>query len=706
MKKDLFLGQIGGIVYFVSTLIFFWPYEELYLAKSLLFKIHFFIFSLSFWIICFSFIAIVLGFLLRFLNRANVLKINTFISSFIVSFFVFAGYSFYFYYFFHNPPHYPSYLVKKEMTLLTLFVLAGSFLTAIIVVMLVRFSRKIFRFDRPHKFQFKKIGRISVYPFLLFALYFTVAVFYGRASKIFIKPTIESKDVKVAVLGIDAASWNILIPLLESGNLKNLEGIMANSSYGYLDTYGEQLTPKVWTSIATGKTPEKHSVVSFSDSSHSWRAKPLWEILSDKGDKVGTVNWMNTYPALSVNGFSFTKIQHRLPDQHKLKYDKDFDISLEELFIDFHQDNTENKEKDWIRAHFNEIENHRRVLEHSNNLLSYRLLCFYLYDIDPIQHHHWDDFRQNFFRAGHSDPAAKREDVFASCWEELDRFIGELRHKLDEQTILFIVSDHGSRHVKQKEIFFALERILEVLDDLSPGVENPLTPSIIAVDEDLIEVSKEISQERVDTLCSALKEIRFWPSEKPVFESVNFVEGNDNNFIDIELTRPLKVYSKSPKRIKIKDKFFSFGDFFRLSPWSGRHRARGIIIVNGHGIHGISPGYLGSWVIDSPYFYLFRLLHGRVKHLGGFYPILKFFHLVDPMTTLDVTPSILPMLGYPVASDMDGHDLSSLFAPEIRRNEETIQSYGISAFYDQKRKLDKKERERIKEELRALGYIK
>jgi predicted AlkP superfamily phosphohydrolase/phosphomutase len=132
----------------------------------------------------------------------------------------------------------------------------------------------------------------------------------------------------VLLLGIDAAEWDIIGPLLDQGKLPNLARLRDQGASGKLRSL-EPLTksPIIWASIATGKVPTKHGVSDFfvkraeaerakarpaggtgqtdeaPTTSNLWRARPIWDILGSLGKSVGVVGWWTTWPAQPVNGF-------------------------------------------------------------------------------------------------------------------------------------------------------------------------------------------------------------------------------------------------------------------------------------------------------------------------------------------------------------------------------------------------------------------
>ena len=117
---------------------------------------------------------------------------------------------------------------------------------------------------------------------------------------------------RVLLLGIDGATLRIITPMIEAGRLPNLARLAAEGSSGPLRSFRPLYSPRVWNSIATGKTPDKHGIEGFvkTDSkgedqlylSTDRRAHALWNIASDAGMTVGVVNWWNTYPPDLIHG--------------------------------------------------------------------------------------------------------------------------------------------------------------------------------------------------------------------------------------------------------------------------------------------------------------------------------------------------------------------------------------------------------------------
>jgi predicted AlkP superfamily phosphohydrolase/phosphomutase len=119
---------------------------------------------------------------------------------------------------------------------------------------------------------------------------------------------------KTLVVGWDAAGWDYLSPLLDSGRLPTLQGLINRGVHGVLASTIPPVTPVAWTSFITGKNPGKHGIFGwqwrrpgtwqFLPFSASQRVgSPWWKYLNDAGLRVGLVNIPMTYPPQPLDGF-------------------------------------------------------------------------------------------------------------------------------------------------------------------------------------------------------------------------------------------------------------------------------------------------------------------------------------------------------------------------------------------------------------------
>ncbi len=117
---------------------------------------------------------------------------------------------------------------------------------------------------------------------------------------------------RVLVIGVDGASLRFTKQLMDRGRLPVLTKMMQQGASGVSRPQGPLLSPRIWTSVATGKLPRNHGIegwVRVGDdgtpylySSRDRRARALWNIAGAAGMRVGVVNWLMTHPPEVVNG--------------------------------------------------------------------------------------------------------------------------------------------------------------------------------------------------------------------------------------------------------------------------------------------------------------------------------------------------------------------------------------------------------------------
>ncbi len=124
---------------------------------------------------------------------------------------------------------------------------------------------------------------------------------------------IKKKKKKVLLIGWDAADWKVINPLIEKGLMPTMEKLINGGVMGNLATLDPPFSPMLWTSIATGKTADKHGILGFVEidpdkghvrpvSSLSRKVKAIWNILNQEGYKSNVVGWWPSHPAEPING--------------------------------------------------------------------------------------------------------------------------------------------------------------------------------------------------------------------------------------------------------------------------------------------------------------------------------------------------------------------------------------------------------------------
>jgi tetratricopeptide (TPR) repeat protein len=118
---------------------------------------------------------------------------------------------------------------------------------------------------------------------------------------------------RLLVIGLDGADWRLIGPWMDDGRLPNLARLAREGAHGNLRSFDPMFSPMLWTTVATGKTPDKHGIADFlvkdpnSDARHPItsdfrKVKALWNIFTDLGRDSGWIAWWATFPAEPCRG--------------------------------------------------------------------------------------------------------------------------------------------------------------------------------------------------------------------------------------------------------------------------------------------------------------------------------------------------------------------------------------------------------------------
>ena len=121
------------------------------------------------------------------------------------------------------------------------------------------------------------------------------------------------KPGRVILLGLDGVDPATVDLLMSEGKLPNFAKLRREGAYAPLQSQKPLLSPVIWTTIATGKTPDRHRIGHFVAvnptsgeqlpvTSQMRRVQAVWNILSAHDRSVDVVGWWATWPAENVRG--------------------------------------------------------------------------------------------------------------------------------------------------------------------------------------------------------------------------------------------------------------------------------------------------------------------------------------------------------------------------------------------------------------------
>jgi predicted AlkP superfamily phosphohydrolase/phosphomutase/Flp pilus assembly protein TadD len=288
---------------------------------------------------------------------------------------------------------------------------------------------------------------------------------------------------RILVLGFDGMDPQTVDLLLSEGKLPNFAKLRQEGAYGRLLSSQPLLSPVVWTTIATGKTPEEHHIGHFVAvnektgeqlpvTSQMRQVKAIWNMFSDAGRTADVVGYWATWPAETVNGtivsdhtcyhFLFTDGAMGAPDDTGMIYPPEMKkalaplirrpgelkpedvapfvhVSADELArpFDFNDDLSHFK---WALA---TADSYRRIGLQLWQTQHPDLLMVYIEGTDSTAH-----LFGHLFRArGLAGELAAQQQRFGDAVEQMyhyaDTMLGEYLAAIDNHTTLVVLSDHG-----------------------------------------------------------------------------------------------------------------------------------------------------------------------------------------------------------------------------------------------------------------------
>ncbi|HEV2720970.1 MAG TPA: alkaline phosphatase family protein [Thermoanaerobaculia bacterium] len=113
----------------------------------------------------------------------------------------------------------------------------------------------------------------------------------------------RSAPGRVAIFALDGADWELLSELSNDGRIPNLKALMQGGATASMQSIQPMVSPMLWTTVATGLTPDRHGVLDYIDPAlHTpadafvRRAPALWEIADSFGRSSLVANWWTDWP--------------------------------------------------------------------------------------------------------------------------------------------------------------------------------------------------------------------------------------------------------------------------------------------------------------------------------------------------------------------------------------------------------------------------
>ncbi len=568
----------------------------------------------------------------------------------------------------------------------------------------------------------------------------------------------ESKN-KVIIIGLDGGEPSIIDKLTEK-ELPNLYRLKREGSSGRLRSTIPAATAPAWSAFMTGKNPGNTGCIDFIQrvtnnyettavdtemarkeggidlsvlTTQMSGSKRLWEVVSEAGMKVGVMHVPMTYPPLKVDGFMITGLgtpgtdsEFTYPKELRSKLLNEFgykmhitelnvtdreDIALADLYA------TERKRKD--------------VALKLMNTTEWDLFMVVFEGTDYIQHMFWK-YMDPTHPQHDSEKAKKYGNAIYEYYQEVDKFIGELTAKIDENTTVFIMSDHGGASLKK---YFYIHKFLKNLGflTLKEKSKGSKTLARMGIQKDLI--------------YSILIKSKLY---KIIYKIPKFLRGmvpsNDYNISDFDWTKTkafsisgwgmvyINLKGREPNGIvEPGEEYESLRDTIRHELLNLKDPDSGEAVVKE--VLKKEEVYSGKYMDILPdlvcridniecleiipsdnnndsLFTTQNLKRSGTHAKDGIIFAkgngIKGSYTINKAEIIDLMPTILYILGIPIPDDMDGSLLEEMFDKTYLYSHppETVESSNEPQNRSNKeQQLSKDDEARIKERLKGLGYL-
>lgn len=285
---------------------------------------------------------------------------------------------------------------------------------------------------------------------------------------------------ELTIVGLDAATFDVIDPLVAAGELPNLARLLERGAHGPLHSTTHPLTPLAWTTLVTGVNAGRHGIWDFSERDESGyrlrlvngsdnRAPALWTRLSAAGRRVGVVNVPFTWPAPDVDGFVIAGMD-AWAREDGMTTPRELISELQgrfgRLLVDhsFPLDDNGRFDLEQVRA---VCEQRVAIVDELVSRYEPELLFVVFMAADHVHHLGWPEWEER-----------GRDSNVAEVYRILDRALGDLLERVGDGNVL-VVSDHGGgslRGVVNLNAWLAQEGFLAYADraDLGSSLRHRL----------------------------------------------------------------------------------------------------------------------------------------------------------------------------------------------------------------------------------------
>jgi predicted AlkP superfamily phosphohydrolase/phosphomutase len=558
---------------------------------------------------------------------------------------------------------------------------------------------------------------------------------------------------KVLILGLDGATFDLILPWVQSGKLPYFARLLRQGISGRLRSTVPPMSPPAWNSFMTGKNPGKHGIFDFTGRkpqsyetsfiNAAWRRAPaFWQYLTEAGKRVAVLSVPFTYPPEKINGIMISGFDAPgiagLVDR-SATYPPELCEEIRSRVGEYpmapnlfaYTDPGE-----MLEATVQTMAQKTAAALYLYQREEWDCFIFVLGETDGTSHRFWRFCDPASPLRDKSSPKAKVAHALLTVYQKADEVIGHFLDLASHDTTVLVMSDHGNGGNGDKVIY--LNRWLEgqgllafkMLEGFAKiGVEiakqlglKVLPPKMKRMLYRLTNIPNMMeSWARFSAI--DWKRTQAYSEETPYYPSI---------WINLKGREPLGIVGQSEYE-QVREHIMAQLALWR-DPYTGQKIVKRVHrreeLYSGPCVDK-APDLMIEWHLDHGYSYLFRPSSGkrrppvckldpqemkRVKsgdhRQEGIFlatgPALNAPMEVHEAEIIDLAPTILYLLDLPIPPDIDGDVLTQIFPDEYVAMHPVHYSNVArpdAAFAESRRDYSAAEEEAIRARLQGLGYI-
>jgi len=259
----------------------------------------------------------------------------------------------------------------------------------------------------------------------------------------------QATPPRVLVIGLAEATLDLLLPWAAEGRLPNLSRLIEGGASGRLRSQNPPITPQMWGTIVTGRSPGYHGAFDFWQRGSDGRFRqinggdlkepPVWSLLGERGLRCGILNVPFTYPPQKINGFMISgedapgahrSIAHPagLYDEITRRFGR---YRLKDIFPGGRQ------KSDYLTLIPEDVDKQTDVMEYLLTAKPWEFAMVFYSASAIAQHYFWADMEDG-------SATNPYRDVIRKAYEALDTAVGRLVDSAGPDCRIFIISDCGA----------------------------------------------------------------------------------------------------------------------------------------------------------------------------------------------------------------------------------------------------------------------